>query len=89
MDIKTFIQNLATNAKNYIEKLQKFEELSGEEKKERLDEIIEEYIEVAIDSIKMNVIFKYVLKKVLLANVPVITQVIFDLIKAKIEGITK
>ena len=89
MDIKTFIQNLATNAKNYIEKLQQYEELSGEEKKERLDEIIEEYIEVAIDSIKMNVVFKYVLKKLLLANVPVITQVIFDLIKTKIEGITK
>ena len=89
MDIKTFIQNLAKNAKNYIEKLQQYEELSGEEKKERLDEIIEEYVEVAIDSIKMNVVFKYVLKKLLLANVPVITQVIFDLIKTKIEGITK
>lgn len=89
MDLKSFIQNLAANTKNYIEKFEQYQELTGEQKKQRLDEIIEDYIEVAIDSIKMNVVFKYVLKKLLLANVPVITQVIFDLIKTKIEGITK
>lgn len=89
MDIKTFIQDFANNTKNYIEKFEEYKELTGEQKKARLDEIIEDYVEVALDSVNMNVVLKFVFKKVLLANVPVITQIIFDLIAAKIKGITK
>ena len=89
MDIKTFIQDFANNTKKYIEKFEEYKELTGEQKKQRLDEIIEDYVEVALDSVNMNVVLKFVFKKVLLANVPVITQIIFDLIAARIKGITK
>jgi len=89
MDFKTFIQDVAANTRQYIEKFEEYKELSGEQKKARVDDIITDYIEVAIDSLKMNIVFKYFLKKLIIVNVPVITQIIFDLIKTKIEGITK
>lgn len=89
MDVKTFILNVVSNTKNYIEKFEKYKELTGEQKKARVDEIIREYIEATIDTIGLNIIFKFVIKKVLIDNIPVITQAIFDLLKAKVDGITK
>ena len=89
MEVKVFIKNVVANTKNYIEKFEEYKELTGEQKKARLDDIIKEYIEATIDTIGLNFIFKFVIKKVLIDNLPIITQAIFDLLKAKVEGVTK
>lgn len=89
MKIKNFIKNVFEQTKTYIEKYEQYKDLTGEEKKARVDEIITEYIQATIDNIGLNFIAKFIIKKLLLENIPIITQCIFDLIKTKIEGITK
>lgn len=89
MKFKEFIKNVASETKRYIEKYEGFKELTGEEKKKRVDSIISEYIEATIDTLGLNFVFRFIVKKLLLENIPTITQIIFDLIKTKVEGITK
>ena len=89
MNIKYFINGIAENTKKYIEKYEECKDLTGEQKKARVDDLIANYIEVAIDGLGLNFIFKFVIKKVLIDNLPAITQAIFDLLKAKVDGITK
>ena len=89
MKVKEFIQNIAAETRHYIEKFEQYKDLTGEQKKARLDDIIKSYIENTIDSIGLNVFVKFIIKKFIIDNIPTITQIIFDLLKAKIEGITK
>lgn len=89
MKFKEFITNFVTETKYYIEKYEQYKELSGVQKKARVDDIIKSYIENTIDTIGLNFVAKFIIKKLLIENIPVITQCIFDLIKAKVEGITK
>lgn len=89
MKLKEFIQNLVEESKTCIAKYEQFKELSGKQKKARVDEVITDYIELTIDNIGLNFITKFIVKKLLVDNVPVITQAIFDLIKSKVDGITK
>ena len=89
MQIKDFIEIFATKTRGMIVWLEGYKELSNEEKKKRLDYHLTEYTEMAIDNLGLNFIFKFTLRKILLDNIPVITQTIFDLIKAKVEGAIK
>jgi len=89
MQIKEFIETFATKTKGMIAWLEGYKELSNEEKKRRLDVQISEWVELTIDSIGLNFIFKFALKKILINNIPTITQAIFDLVKVKVEGITE
>lgn len=89
MKIKQFIKNIVAESKHYIEKYEQYKDLTGEEKKARVDDILKTYIENTIDTIGLNFIVKLIIKKLLIENIPVITQCVFDLIKAKVEGITK
>lgn len=89
MHIKTFIKDFVQNTKGYIEKYEQYKELSGEDKKKRVDTLIYDYVQAVIDNVGLNFMFRFVLKKILLDNIPTFTQIIFDLLKAKIEGITK
>lgn len=89
MKIKEFIKNIVAESKHYIEKYEQYKDLTGEEKKTRVDDILKTYIENTIDTIGLNFIVKLIIKKLLIENIPVITQCVFDLIKAKVEGITK
>lgn len=89
MKIKEFIKNIVAESKHYIEKYEQYKDLTGEEKKARVDDILKAYIENTIDTIGLNFIVKLIIKKLLIENIPVITQCVFDLIKAKVEGITK
>lgn len=89
MHITEFIKNFATKTKGMIAWLEGYKELSNEEKKQRLDYHLTEYVEMTIDNIGLNFILKFALKKLLLNNIPTITQAIFDLVKAKVEGITE
>jgi len=87
--VKELITGVADRTKAIIVKLQGFETLTGEQKKERLDDYITDYIEEIIDNIGLNIVFKFVIRKVLIKNIPTITQCIFDLIKTKVDGITE
>ena len=89
MNIKDFIQGFSLTTKSYIEKFEQCKELKGEDKKARVDDILTTYCENAIDGLGLNFILKFALKKLLIANIPNITQAIYDLIKTRIEGITK
>ncbi len=89
MKFSEFINDFAQTVKTYIAKYEEYSELTNEQKKQRVDEIITNYLEMALDNLGLNFVFKYVVKKLILANVPVLTQVIFDLIKTKVKGITE
>jgi hypothetical protein len=89
MNIKDFIQTVVKETKFYIEKYEQIKNLSGEQKKARVDEVITEYVENTIDNIGLNFVVKFIIKKLLIENIPVITQCIFDLIASKVQGITK
>ena len=89
MKFKEFIQTVVTETKHYIEKYEQIKELNGKQKKARVDEVITEYVEATIDNLGLNFIARFIVKKILIENIPTITQCIFDLIKSKVEGITK
>lgn len=88
MELKNFILDFVNTTKKNIIGLAQTE-LSNENKKLMLDQRIIEFLENTIAGIKINFILKLALKRMLLPNVSVITQIIFDLLKARIEGITK
>ena len=88
MQLKNFILNFANTTKTNIIELAKTE-LSNNNKKMVLDQRIIEFLENAIAGVKLNFILKFALKQMLLPNVSVITQIIYDLLKARIDGITK
>ena len=88
MILRDFIKNFVTEVNANILQLAQTE-LSNENKKLTLDHAIFEYVETAINGLSINFILKIALRKLLLPNISTITQIIFDLLKAKIEGITK
>lgn len=88
MQFKNFILNFVNTTKQNIIELAQTE-LNNNNKKLILDQRIIEFLENTITGIKINFILKLALKKLLLPNVSIITQIIFDLLKARIEGITK
>ena len=85
--VKDFIQNIVNETKHYIEKYEEYKSLSGEEKKARVDNILKNYIETAIDTVGLNFIVKFIVKKILIENISTITQCIFDLLKLKKESL--
>ncbi len=88
MELKQFIENIVNVAKTKIITLAGTE-LANEEKKLKLDENILAYVQQYIDIVNVNFFVKFILKKVLIPLIPTLTQIIFDLIKTKIQGITK
>lgn len=88
MQFKNFILNFVNTTKQNIIELAKTE-LNNNNKKMVLDQRIIDFLDNTIAGVKLNFILKLALKKLLLPNVSIITQIIFDLLKARIEGITK
>lgn len=91
MKFNEFINSFAEKTKYFINKYEQYKELEGkgEEKKARVDEIILNWALKEIDIIPINIAFKWCLKTLIKKYLPDITQVIFNLIESKIEGITK
>lgn len=89
MSLKDFIKGFSETAKTYIEKFEQYKELSNEDKKKRVDDILTTYCLSAIDNLGLNFILKFAFKKLIIPNIPFLTQAVFDLIKAKVDGITK
>ena len=88
MAIKEFIQNFVDNTKVEIFALAQTE-LDNKTKKERLDATIIAWATRTLDTLPINFIAKIVLKKLVVGNIGIITQAIYDLIKLKFTGITK
>lgn len=88
MEFKNFILNFVNTTKQNIIELAKTE-LNNNNKKMVLDQRIIDFLDNTIAGVKLNFILKLALKKLLLPNVSIITQIIFDLLKARIEGITR
>ena len=87
--LKDFIKGFSQTAKTYIEKFEQYKDLTNEQKKARVDDILTTYCETAIDNLGLNFILKFAFKKLIIPNIPFLTQAVFDLIKAKVDGITK
>ena len=85
MQFKNFILDFVNTTKTNIIELAKTE-LSNSNKKMVLDQRIIEFLENAFENLKLNFILKFTLKKLLFPNVSVLTQIIFDLLKERIEG---
>ena len=87
MKLRDFIENFVTVTKTNIIELAQTE-LSNENKKLVLDHKIISFLDDALEKLKINFILKIALKKLLLPNVSLVTQIMFDLLKERIEGIT-
>ena len=86
---KQFIENFTQRVKISIAALETYSALTSEQKKERLDEMVTKFVQETIDSIGLNFVLKLIVKKLLIENIPLITQAAFDLIKARVRGITE
>ena len=88
MNLRNFIENFAETTKTSIVELAQTE-LSNQNKKLVLDHKIGDFLEKTLNNLAINFILKIALKKLLLPNVSLITQIIYDLLKEKIKGITE
>lgn len=83
-NLKTFITKFVAKTKNVIIELEKFSTLTNEDKKETLDSQITLWVQEAINVLPVNVFCKWIIKKYLVENIPILTQAIFDLLKSKV-----
>lgn len=89
MTTKEFIKQFVEVAKDKIAYLQKLSQLTNEEKKARLDGYLVEFAEKGLNQLPLGIVSKWAIKKFIIANIPTITQMIFDLLKAKFDEVVK
>ena len=89
MNAKDFVIQFGSEIKKYIAYYENFKELEGAKKRDRVVDVLEEWIEKNFANLPINPVIGYIVKKVVLAVLPHIVQVAFDLIKSKVEGITE
>ena len=89
MRFKEFVITFAKTTKDYIGYFEGFKDLSGEEKKIRVDKKITDFTLDIVNKANINMFLKFIIKNYVIKNIPAITQAIFDLIKAKVKGITE
>lgn len=63
--------------------------LPNDAKKLQLDQYVTNWLSLKIENSKLNFFVKILIQKIIVPNISVITQVIFDLSKSKINGVTK
>lgn len=89
MNAKDFVLQFGAELKKYITYYEQYKELTGEQRKQRVVEIITKWFQITIDTLPINGIVKFIIKKAITVCLPHIVQVAFDLIKSKVEGITE
>ena len=87
MELKHFIQSFADTTKKNIIELAKTD-LNNSNKKMTLDHKIINFLEDSLEKLELNFILKIALKKLLIPNISLITQIIFDLLKERIKGLS-
>ena len=81
--INEFIEFAKINIADLAQK-----EIANEEKKAKLDKAMTAYLIMIADRTGFGII-KFIISKIIVKNIPTITQAIYDLIKFKLDGITK
>ena len=89
MNINELVLNFGGKLENLIARYEEYKELNGEQKKARVVEQIGKWFEDAMDVVPINPLLKFIIKKAIIAVLPSIVQVAFDLIQSRIKGITK
>ena len=91
---KVIIQEFVNYAKINIADLAQ-SELSNKEKKYKLDKAIKGWLIPILATAKISIPFvpdfivKFMFEKLIINNIPVLTQAVYDLLKDKIKGVTK
>lgn len=86
--VKFMFENTIALAKSNIAELA-LTNLSNEEKKQALDLAVKSYVESFLERQPVGWFASFLINKFIIPNIPFITQKIFDLLKTKIEGVTK
>lgn len=89
VDFKNFVNCFVKKTQDVIIELENIKGLSNEQKKIFLDDKIKEFALPCIATLPFPLWLKITLKFVINKYIGVITQVIFDLLKTKIQGFTK
>lgn len=89
MEIKDFILAFGDKAKELISYYEGFKDLTGEQKKDRVVDVLTDFIENGVNKLPINAILKLFIKKAVIAILPHLVQLAYNLIKSKVEGITK
>lgn len=85
---KEFFKGLVNAAKTKIEHLVSTT-LSNEEKKQALDTYIRNWATDKLKQVSINVFLKWLIEKYVIGNIEIITQLVFDLLKANVYNLTK
>lgn len=88
-EFKTFITQLVNITQSKIAYLQTFSQLSNEEKKAKLDDFITAWAETQVKNLPLNMFERWIINKFLIKNIPTVTQLVFDLLKNFVVGLTK
>lgn len=86
--IRALLSEIFNSAKAKIVELANTE-LKDEVKKQKLDTYIVNVIKATMDRLGFNPIARFVVNKFVIPYVDDITQYIYDLLKAKVKGVTK
>lgn len=89
MQLKEFILTFGDKTKELIKYYEEFNQLKGNQKKDRVVDTLSNWIEITLKDVKMNGIFKMTIKLFIKFALPEIVQVAFNLIESNIKGITK
>ena len=81
---KNFVREFVGNAQEKITELAKTE-IANEEKKAKLDEAMIAFVTLVLDKAKINGLVRLLIKKLVIPCIDDITQIVYDLLKAKIE----
>lgn len=85
---KEFFKGLVNATKTKIEHLVSTT-LSNEEKKQALDTYIRNWVTDKLKQVSINVFLKWLIEKYVIGNIEIITQLVFDLLKANVYNLTK
>ena len=81
------IENFLNFAQSSIKSAQRFKNLSGEEKKRKVDDACAAWIE---ENFKTNNAFlAWAVETILVPAIPTVTQCIYNFIKSNVQGITR
>lgn len=82
-----FINGFTAVTQNEITELAN-KNISNEDKKKQLDVKMFEYVQKILATQKLNIFVKLLIKKLIVPCINDVTQLIYELLKAKIKGVT-
>lgn len=85
---KELFKIIVVNTKVKIKELA-LTELDNTEKKQKLDDYIVHLINITMDNLGFNFVARWVVNHYLIPYVDDLTQYVYDLLKAKVNGVTK